>query len=146
MRLGLATIIAGMIPSLAACFTSAGNGDCLSDRDCGELVCTRVGDCASAGAVYALRIEWTVHGLTTDDAAACADVGELELAIEDPTTGDIHAVRPVPCEVGRFTFDKLPLSFTEVTLTAYDPAGELLERRRGSAVGAGGVVQLALLP
>lgn len=139
----LALVLAALLP---ACFSSTGNSDCLSDRDCSGQVCTRVGECASESGIYSLRIEWTVHGRTTDDVAACADVGELELAIEDATRGDVHAVRPVPCATGRFTFDKLPLSFTEVTLTAYDPGGAFLDSARASAVGAAGVVQISLLP
>lgn len=136
-------VLAALLP---ACSSSTDTSDCLSDRDCSGLVCTRVGQCASESDVYALRIEWTVHGLTTDDVTACADVGELELAIEDPTSGDVHAVRPVPCATGLFTFDKLPLSFTEVTLLAYSPGGAFLDRARASAVGAAGVVQISLLP
>jgi len=143
MRLVLVAAIAALLP---ACFSSTGTSDCLGDRDCDGLVCTRVGECAGPENIYSLRIEWTVHGRTTDDLAACADVGELELAIEDPTTGDVHAVRPVPCASGRFTFDKLPLSYTEVTLTAYGPGGSFLDSVRASAVGAAGIVQISLLP
>ncbi len=130
----------------AGCFSTAGDDSCRTDRDCGDLVCTRVGECASAAGVYALRIEWTVHGLATDQSGACADVGELELAIADPTTGDQHAVRPVPCSAGSFFFDKLPLTFTEVTLSAYSAGGSFLDSRRATAVGSSGVVRLGLLP
>lgn len=145
MRAALAAAVLASA-SAAGCFTAASDADCLSDRDCGDLICTRTGDCASAGAIYALRVEWTVHGQTVDQAGACSDVGELELAVADPSTGDQHTVRPVPCAVGRFSYDKLPLGFTDVTLTAYAPGGAFLDSRRATAVGSGGVVQLGLLP
>ena len=147
MRAGIAAIgLATAVLGSAGCFTSAGDETCRTDRDCGDLVCTRVGECASNGAVYALRVEWTVRGQTTDAAGACDGVGDLELAISDPTTGGQHAVRPVPCIAGSFFFDKLPVGYTEVTVTAYSAGGSFLDSSRGSAVGASGVVRLALLP
>ena len=119
---------------------------CRTDRDCGDLVCTRVGECASANGVYALRVEWTVHGLTTDQSGACSDVGDLELAISDPTTGGQHAVRPVPCIAGSFFFDQLPVGYTEVSMSVYSTSGGFLDSTRASAVGSNGVVTLSLLP
>jgi hypothetical protein len=120
---------------------------CRTDRDCGgDFVCTRVGECASESSVYALRVEWTVHGLTTDQAGACTDVGDLELAITDPTTGGQHAVRPVPCIAGSFYFDRLPVGYTEVSMSVYAMGGGFLDSTRASAVGSNGVVTLSLLP
>jgi hypothetical protein len=130
---------------LAACFSGAGDDTCRIDRDCGDLVCTRTGDCASASGIYALRIEWTVNGQTTDQPGACSAIGELELSITDPGTHDTHAVRPVPCASGSFFFDKLPLSFTDVEVTAFAPSGATLDTGRGSAVGSGGVVRVDLV-
>jgi hypothetical protein len=93
-----------------------------------------------------LRIEWTVNGIATDQAGACGNVDDLELAISDPTSGGQHAVRPVPCAAGSFFFDKLPLGYTEVSITAYSSGGSFLDTRRGSAVGASGVVRIDLRP
>jgi hypothetical protein len=120
--------------------------NCRTDRDCGDLVCTRVGECASSAGIYALRVEWTVHGLTTDQAGACSDVGDLELGVSDPTTGMQFAVRPVPCSAGLYFFDKLPVGYTEVSMSVYSTGGGFLDSSRASAVGGNGVVTLSLLP
>lgn len=96
--------------------------------------------------MYGLRVEWTIRGLTTDQPGACRDISELELAVVDPSTGDRHRVAPVPCEPGSFFYDRLPMSFTEVTLTAYGAFGEWLDDGTASAIGADGVVRIALLP
>jgi hypothetical protein len=130
----------------AACFTSAVDESCRTDRDCADLVCTRVGECASASSVYALRIEWTVNGVATDQAGACGSIGDLELGLADPTSGGQHAVRPVPCSAGVLFFDKLPIGYTDVTITAYSAGGSYLDSRRGSAVGSNGVVRIDLRP
>ena len=146
MRIGLAAVALGAALGSAGCFTSASDETCRTDRDCGDLVCTRVGECASAGAVYALRVEWTVNGATTDVAGACDPVGDLELAVSDPTTGGQHAVRPVPCIAGSFFFDKLPVGYTEVSVTAYSSGGSYLDSRRATSIGAAGVVRIDLRP
>jgi hypothetical protein len=130
---------------LGACFTSAGTDphECHVDGECSGLTCTRVGICAAS--TRSIRIEWTVHGLMPDQPAACAGVTELELAVADPTTSDDYAVRPVPCAVGSFLFDKLPLGYTEVTLAAYgSDSRRPVDVERGT-VDADGVVQLALI-
>lgn len=146
VRAGLAAIVVGSALSTAACFTSAADERCRIDRDCGDLVCTRVGECASSGSVYALRVEWTVNGVATDQLGTCDGVGELELGISDPTSGGQHALRPVPCAAGSFFFDKLPVGYTDVTITAYGPSGTFLDSARGSAVGASGVLRLDIQP
>lgn len=143
-RLGLFAVVA--LGALGACGVSSDAGVCRTDRDCGDDVCTRVGQCEASDAVYALRVEWTVRGLTTDQPAACADISELELAVEAPSTGDVHRVAPVPCAPGSFFFDRLPPSYTEVTVTAYGRFGEYLDAASGSAIDSGGVVRIALLP
>jgi len=138
-----ALVLASLLPA-AACFSDAGGDTCRTDRDCSGLVCTRVGDCASTDGIYALRIEWTVNGQTTDQAGVCASVGELAVSVSDPTSGDSHTVRPVLCTLGSFFYDKLPLSFTDVEVTAYSPGGDTLDVRQASAVGAGGLVRVDL--
>ncbi len=126
----------------AGCFTSAGGDECRIDSDCGGLTCTRVGACAAE--TRTMRIEWTVQGLTTDQPGACVGVSELDVTVSDPTTGETFTVRPVPCAVGSFFFDKLPLGFTEATVSAYGSSGAALDTERG-VVSSDGVVRLSLL-
>jgi len=144
MRGSTVLVACGAALLAGGCFASLDDGTCRADVDCNGATCPRVGECATD--TYALRIEWTVHGLTTDQAGACDGVAELEVAIEDPSTGAEHAVRPVPCSVGSFFYDKLPLGYTDVTLAAYGAGDSFLDSARGSALGSGGVVRLALLP
>ncbi len=150
MRAGLAplALAAAATATLggAGCFSSASDEPCRSDRECGELVCTRVGECVASAGVYALRVEWTIDGRTTDQAGACDRIAELELTISDPTTGDQHGLAPVPCLPGSFFYDKLPLGYTAVRLAAYGPGGGFLDSAVGSAVGSGGLVRLDLRP
>lgn len=131
-------------PSLAACFTPADAGACRDDSDCAGAVCTRVGECAAEP--YALRVTWTIAGQAASVAGACAAIGELELAIADPSLDLQHALRPVPCGAGSFFFDKLPLGYTDVTVTAFGLGGRFLTSARATAVGAGGAVTVDLRP
>lgn len=127
---------------LAGCFTSASTEECRVDSDCSGLICTRVGACATSA--HSLRVEWTVRGLTADRAEACAGIAELELTASDPITSEAHAVRPVPCEIGSFTFDKLPLGYTDITISAFDAARNLIDIDRSSA-DSDGTVRITLL-
>lgn len=126
----------------AGCFTSASPEECRVDAECGGLVCTRVGECAAE--TRTMRIEWTVRGLTTDQTGACTGIGELEVMVSDPTIGADHVLRPVPCGVGSFYFDKLPLGYTVATVSAYATDGALLDSERGTVDGDG-VVRFELL-
>lgn len=145
MRVGLALAIAAAGIAGAGCFAPLDDGgSCRTDGDCPDTTCTRVGACASE--TYALRIQWTVRGAAPNVAGACDGIGELEVSISDRATGRAHAVRPVPCGSGSFFYDKLPLGYTEVSLTAYSARGGFLTSTHGSAVGAGGTVTLDLDP
>lgn len=137
--LALATAVA-----LAGCFTAVDGASCRVDDDCPGATCTRVGECASD--TYALRITWTVRGQPANTPGACDGIGELQVAIEDPSTGGEHALRPVPCAAGSFFFDKLPLGYTAVTVTAYSGRGGFLTSTRGSAIGSEGTVSVDLAP
>jgi hypothetical protein len=147
MRAAIVAGLAALLP-LAACWSETGvPGECRIDRDCNDdTVCSRVGSCESSSDLYALRIEWTVHGLTTDQAGACNGISELEIGVTDPSTTRRHRVSPVPCAAGSFFYDKLPIGYTEVEVWAYDDFGGTLDVARASAVGQGGVVRVSLLP
>lgn len=145
MRVGPAlALAAATIAGAAGCFAPAEGSSCRADSDCPDTTCTRVGECASE--TYALRIQWTIRGQAANVAGACDGVGELEVGVSDPATGGDHAVRPVPCGAGSFFYDKLPLGYTEVALSAYSPRGGFLTSTHASAVGSDGVVTIDLDP
>jgi hypothetical protein len=52
----------------------------------------------------------------------------------------------VPCIAGSFFFDRLPVGYTEVSMSVYGTSGGFLDSSRASAVGSNGVVTLSLLP
>lgn len=126
----------------AACFTPIDGGSCRNDGECAGAVCTRVGECASQ--TYALRVTWTVRGQAANLTGACSGIGELEIAVADPSIGEAHAVRPVPCSAGSFFYDKLPLGYTDVAVTGFSSRGNFLGTTRGTAIGGDGVVSLDL--
>lgn len=128
----------------AACFEPADGGACVSDRECSDAVCSNVGECAST--TYRLRVAWTLRGAAANTPGACDGVDELEIVVSDPSTGTDHAVRPVPCAIGSFLFDKMPPGYDVVALTAYGPGGVYLTSAGGTPDGTTGVVQLDLRP
>ena len=124
--LSLAMALAG----LAACFEPVDGGACRRDSDCPGAVCSNVGECASA--TYRLRVGWTVRGATANTPGACDGVAELELIVSDPSMGQQWSVRPVRCSIGSLLFDKLPLAYGTVAVTAYGERGETLTSVGGS--------------
>src|SRR5262245_42683979 len=116
--------LAALLAVVPACFTPIDDPACRTDSDCSGAVCTRVGECASQS--YALRVRWTVGGQDPSATGACAGISELEVAVTDPSQGEAHAVRPVPCMTGSFFYDKLPLGYTDVMVTAFDLRGSFL--------------------
>lgn len=130
--------------TLGGCFTPADDGACRRDRDCGDAVCSNVGECASV--TYELRIGWTLHGATANQPGACDRVAELELIVSDPSTGEEFAFRPVPCGIGSYFLDKMPPAYSAVVLTAYGAGGDPLTSAAGSTDPAVGVVNLDLRP
>lgn len=126
---------------LLGCFEAVDGGACGSDNDCPGAACTRVGECAEQP--YALRVSWTIAGQPAS-ATACAGISELELSIIDPSTGTAHTVRPVPCALGSFFYDKLPQSYTDVQLWSFGLSGQRGGFATGSSIGSGGALTLDL--
>lgn len=122
-----------------ACFPLDDGARCRTDRDCNE-VCADNGECASADAVRAARIEWTIAGVQPTPLAPqpCIDAGvdEMTLRISTGSSSDALTYEPVPCEVGQFSFSALPLRYDQVHLTVRGPGGTLLGT--GSAILAEG--------
>lgn len=130
--------------ALAACFEPADGGSCHSDRDCPDAVCSNVGECASS--TYRLRVAWTLRGQTANVPGACDGVAELEIVVSDPSTATDHSVRPVPCAIGSFLFDKMPPGYDVVGVTAYGTGGRYLTSGGGSTDPATGQITIDLRP
>lgn len=100
---------------LAGC-TMAGAAVCDVDDDCPSgLLCANTHECLGASQVRRLTVAWTVGGLPAA-AASCEPVGPLTLRIDTADRADEVEYAPVPCAVGQFTFDKLPVDFARVRL------------------------------
>lgn len=128
--------------SLAGCLEPADGGACRRDSDCPGAVCSNVGACASA--TYQLRVGWTLRGAQANTPGACDGVSELEIIVSDPSIGEQFSVRPVPCGIGSFLFDKMPPSYGTVSVTAYGDRGQALASGGGSTVPSAGRVDVDL--
>lgn len=130
--------------AVAGCFEPVDTVTCRRDRDCPEAVCTNVGECAAT--TYPLRVGWTLRGATANQPGACDRVDELEVVLQDPSTGMDFSVRPVPCGIGSMLFDKLPLGYGTATVTAYGTRGEYLSSATGSTDPSVGAIMVDLRP
>jgi hypothetical protein len=89
---------------------------CRSDTACGRgNVCTRNGACLPSSQVRAVHVTWLVKGQPAD-ATTCSAQPDLSITIKPHDGGDQVSYAPVPCEVGKFTVDKLPTTFDRVQL------------------------------
>lgn len=112
---------------LAACLAGTGE-ECVADADCAsDGECTRTGECVPDGGALRVVVRWTIAGQAPSPPRPepCSPIGELEIEFRDPG-GDPEDYRPVPCDLGRATYDKMPPRFESVEVVAYDPAGERL--------------------
>lgn len=89
---------------------------CESDSACGTgYVCARDGECLSAASVHIIHVDWTIKGQPASDAT-CINAPKLDVTFQASTTYDQFGFSPVPCNAGRYTIDKMPTRFTNVTL------------------------------
>ncbi len=109
----------------AGCF-SGGSAECASDGDCaGGDVCARTGECVSASDAIEVVVEWTVGG-AAPTADSCAPASDLEVVFYDGQE-EATSYAPVPCTLGRTTYDKMPPRLDWVELFAYDAGGAVLD-------------------
>jgi hypothetical protein len=87
---------------------------CRQDSECGTQVCARDGDCYPAASIRLVTTTWTVRGEPAN-ATSCATHPDLFIHFET-SNGASFGYAPVPCKNGKFTIDKLPLSYTRVEL------------------------------
>lgn len=96
--------------ALAAC----GPGDECRDNGegaCGgDLVCARNAECLPTDEVRVVRVTWTIRGQPASEAT-CAASPTFYLLFYGADPGDTFGFSPVPCELGLFTIDRMPLRF-----------------------------------
>lgn len=97
---------------LAGCPAS---GECEFDDECGAgQVCGRDHACSLESDVRSVRTTWTINGQTAN-TTVCAD-SELFIVFRGFDRDDKVQFQPVPCFIGMFLVDKLPIRFDEVEL------------------------------
>ena len=110
---------------LAGCsLTSGSGGECVSDSQCGEDVCTRGGECVARVNVRAVMVKWTVEGASAS-AVSCSEHPDLYLQFNGTDYGDTLRFEPVVCSQGSFFVDKLPRRYQQVELGAQGGTGNV---------------------
>lgn len=92
-----------------------GNYGCTSDTQCsGGYVCARTYECMQPSQVQAIHVVWTLQG-TQASQTSCSNSPDLEIEFsgnyENP-----WGYAPVPCMEGKFSIDKMPITYTYVNL------------------------------
>jgi hypothetical protein len=103
---------------LAGCSSGGWEGDCVIDDHCrGSEVCARDRSCVLPTEVRAVRATWTVRGEPAS-TLTCAQHPDLTIRFLSDVSEDALVYAPVPCRIGQFTIDKLPLRYRRVNLGA----------------------------
>ena len=140
-----------ILPVLLAtgCFygTASDPAECKTDEQCAG-VCTRTGECVAESNIVDIRISWTVNNTVVSPAsdAACRDVNMLSVHFVDFRTDPDVVYRPVPCNLGLITYDKMPGRFDRVELTAWDTSGRELDRASSPIVAGDNNIEMNLQP
>jgi len=104
--------------TLSACPLATGpsTGECEGDSDCAGNVCARDGFCYPSSSVREVKTTWTIQGKPASPTT-CGPVVDLMIGFSGDEPGDQPLqYAPVPCEVGQWVMDKLPLSYSFVEL------------------------------
>jgi hypothetical protein len=82
---------------------------CQDDAVCSPKLCGRDWACHPASELHAAHVNWTIVGMPAS-ATTCNPARQLAVAFKGP--GRLYLeYAPVPCVEGRFTIDKLPISY-----------------------------------
>jgi hypothetical protein len=93
---------------------------CHVDTDCGTgsgsnaSVCARDGECMLASQVRIIHVNWTVLNQPAS-TTTCSSSPNLDITFKDVDQVSF-GFSPVPCVEGKFTVDKMPTTFTMVSL------------------------------
>lgn len=105
-----------LMACLAGCsLTSSGGGECVSDSQCGDDVCTRNGECAPRSSVRSVVVKWTLEGAAAN-ATSCNAHPNMFLQFDGSDSGDTLRFEQVACSQSQFPVDKLPKRYTQVEL------------------------------
>jgi len=112
------------------------SGRCTTDDQCSSgQVCARTSRCYATSQIHAVHVTWTVDGLPAS-ATTCGTAADLEIYFRgDQSRDDSIGFLPVPCVAGKFSIDKLPISYTQVQLGGGDVAWQsgILDEDTGEA-------------
>ena len=115
MRTILAVTLLGLLVSVAGCPNPTG-GECEIDGDCGGGdVCARDHMCTGSSEVRAVMATWTIRGADAN-VTTCGTHPDLYISFIGNDFGDTLGFAPVPCKLGQFSVDKLPVRFKQVEL------------------------------
>lgn len=91
------------------------SGDCTNDAACRNgQVCARSGGCYPPSQIRSIQVTWTLDGQPAS-SETCGASPDLEIDFHGSDGGSL-GFAPVPCVAGKFSIDKLPVSFTSVRL------------------------------
>lgn len=122
-----------MALALSACLSAPGDGlsgECVRDSQCGGQVCTRTGECVAESNIIDVTVNWTINGAAVSPTsdAPCSTIDDLSVTFVDYSGGRQNIeYSPVPCNLGRITYDKMPGRLDAVRLTAWDFSGYALD-------------------
>lgn len=104
-----------VVDPIGPVFPGHGRDRC-ADITCGQGdVCTRSGACVPLAQVRAVHVSWLVNGQPAS-ATTCTAQPDLMINIHESTGSGGVAYAPVPCAGGKFTVDRLAISFDRVEL------------------------------
>lgn len=107
-------LAASVLAALAGCPTQA--TECELDSDCsGSDVCARDHMCTAASSVRPVTATWTIRGAAAN-TTTCGTHENLYITFIGDDFGDTLGFAPVPCKLGQFSVDKLPVRFRQVEL------------------------------
>jgi hypothetical protein len=153
---GLAALV--LVVALPSCGGRAGRGQDLADADLGDptgsnsphrfclndsacaggMVCARTETCWPASQIRGVHVIWTVKGMPAGPTT-CMSIPDLELDFRSGEDQRPLGYSPVPCVEGKFSIDKLPVTYTMVRLGAA-PSWQM------TTIGADGNAALDLSP
>lgn len=104
-----------LMACLGGCSLSSGGGECVSDSQCGDEICTRSNECTPRANVRSVLVKWTIEGVAAT-STSCSAHPFLSLQFDGTDYGDMLRFEQVACSQGQFNVDKLPKRFGRVEL------------------------------